>query len=70
MLNHMSHMSHYESSVCQLHVSACYRPGTAESMCPGTNYWHTRSSKRVCDRRMSWAKRVWQSRCGWLEVAV
>ena len=30
----------------------------------GTNYWHTRSSKRVCDRRMSWAKRVFASRCG------
>ena len=36
----------------------------------GTNYWHTRSSKRVCDRRMSWAKRVFASRwAGFLRKA-
>ena len=28
----------------------------------GTNYWHTRMSKHVCDRRMSWAKRVFASK--------
>mmetsp|Transcript_18663 Transcript_18663/g.44212 ORF Transcript_18663/g.44212 Transcript_18663/m.44212 type:complete len:303 (-) Transcript_18663:82-990(-) len=30
----------------------------------GTNYWHTRSSAAVCNRRMSWAKKVIQQKCG------
>ena len=51
-----SHLHHYQYSGGYMFT------GFIQSATPGTNYWHTRMSKRVCDRRMSWAKRVFASK--------
>lgn len=59
-LDQLTHNYHFEDR-CK---KGFEEYNTATDRGQGTNYWHTRSNKRVCDRRMSWAQRVFQSRCG------
>jgi len=59
-LDELTHNYHFEER-CK---KGFYEYNEAMDRGQGTNYWHTRSSEAVCNRRMKWLKEVLHKKAG------